>query len=61
MKVPMVKNHTKFINTEIFQMNLYIAACKATGDIRSENDILIEWVKDNAAKFRRNFVLAHNV
>jgi len=61
MKEPMVKNYTKFINTEIFQMSLYIVACRASGDIRSENDIFLEWIKNNATKFRKDFVMVNNI
>jgi len=59
-KIPMVKDPHKFINTEIFQMNLYIAVCRVAGDTRLDNDILLEWIKDNAAKFRKDFVMVHN-
>jgi len=56
----MVKNHTNFINSEIFRMNLYLSLCRVAGDTRDENEIFIEWIQDNAESFRNDFVAVHN-
>jgi len=57
-KIPMVSDHHKFINTEIYAMNFHVAFCRATGDNRSENEILLEWIDENAARFREGFIMA---
>jgi hypothetical protein len=57
-EIPMVSDHKKFIQTEVYAMNLHIALCRALGDVRPENDIAFEWIHDNAERFRHDFIMA---
>lgn len=59
MAISMVQNYQQFIRSEVFAINFHIAARRALGDNRPENDIAIEWIEKNAESFRNNFVLAH--
>ena len=57
-QVPMVTDYQEFIQSEIFAINWHIATCKVLGDSRSENEIAMEWIKANAARFRADFIMA---
>jgi hypothetical protein len=60
IKIPEVKDNQKFIQTETYAINHYIALCRTLGDNRTENEIVLEWIDENAARFRENFVLVTN-
>ena len=57
-QVPMVTDHLKFIQSEVYAINWHIAAVKFLGDPRPENEIALEWIQDNAERFRADFIMA---
>jgi hypothetical protein len=58
-KISEVSDHEKFIQTEVYAMNLHVALSRTYGDNRSENEIVLEWIQDNAESFRSDFVMAY--
>ena len=58
-KIPKVKDFNKFINTEIYAINWHSAVSRVLGDNRSENEIVMEWITENAEKFRNDFIMSN--
>ena len=55
----MVQNNPAYLKTQAIVIATYLAAQKAIGDNRSDNEIVIDWITSNSENFRATWIINH--